>query len=52
MTGILVAFARIAGETAPLLFTSFNNRFFTTRLEPADRVADGADLHLRHLAVR
>ena len=32
MTGILVSLARIAGETAPLLFTSFNNRFFTTRL--------------------
>jgi phosphate transport system permease protein len=32
MTGILVALARIAGETAPLLFTSFNNRFFTTKL--------------------
>ncbi len=32
MTGILVAFARIAGETAPLLFTSFNNRFFSTSL--------------------
>jgi len=30
MTGILLALARIAGETAPLLFTSFNNRFFTT----------------------
>ena len=26
------ALARIAGETAPLLFTSFNNRFFTTSL--------------------
>src|SRR5262249_34950901 len=33
MTGILVAIARIAGETAPLLFTSFNNRFFSTRLD-------------------
>jgi phosphate transport system permease protein len=32
MTGILVAFARIAGETAPLLFTAFNNRFFSTAL--------------------
>ena len=32
MTGILVALARIAGETAPLLFTSFNNRFFSTSL--------------------
>ena len=30
MTGILLAVARVAGETAPLLFTSFNNRFFTT----------------------
>jgi phosphate transport system permease protein len=33
MTGILVALARVAGETAPLLFTAFNNRFFTTRLD-------------------
>jgi len=32
MTGILVALARISGETAPLLFTSFNNRFLTTKL--------------------
>jgi len=32
MTGILVALARIAGETAPLLFTSFNNRFFSTSI--------------------
>ena len=30
MTGILLALARIAGETAPLLFTALNNRFFTT----------------------
>ena len=30
ITGVLVAVARIAGETAPLLFTAFNNRFFTT----------------------
>jgi phosphate transport system permease protein len=32
ITGIVLALARIAGETAPLLFTSFNNRFFTTKL--------------------
>jgi len=32
-TGVLLAVARIAGETAPLLFTSFSNRFFTTRLD-------------------
>jgi phosphate transport system permease protein len=30
VTGVLLAFARVAGETAPLLFTSFNNRFWTT----------------------
>jgi phosphate transport system permease protein len=30
LTGILLAVARVAGETAPLLFTSLNNAFFTT----------------------
>ena len=30
VTGILLALARIAGETAPLIFTSFNNRYFST----------------------
>jgi phosphate transport system permease protein len=28
-TGILLAIARVIGETAPLLFTSFNNSFFS-----------------------
>lgn len=32
LTGVLVAVARIAGETAPLLFTAFNNRFWSTSL--------------------
>lgn len=32
LTGVLVALARVAGETAPLLFTSFNNRFWSTSL--------------------
>jgi phosphate transport system permease protein len=32
ITGIVLALARIAGETAPLLFTAFNNRFFSTDL--------------------
>ena len=32
LTGVILALARIAGETAPLLFTSFNNRFFSTSL--------------------
>ena len=30
MTGILLAVARISGETAPLLFTALNNQFWTT----------------------
>lgn len=29
ITGILLAIARISGETAPLLFTALNNQFFT-----------------------
>jgi phosphate transport system permease protein len=30
LTGILLALARVAGETAPLLFTALNNTYFTT----------------------
>ncbi|OOF82709.1 phosphate ABC transporter permease PstA [Rodentibacter ratti] len=30
LTGILLAFARISGETAPLLFTALNNQFFSS----------------------
>ncbi|WP_299186833.1 phosphate ABC transporter permease PstA [uncultured Psychrobacter sp.] len=29
-TGVLLAFARITGETAPLLFTALNNQYFST----------------------
>jgi phosphate transport system permease protein len=32
VTGILLALARVAGETAPLLFTAFGNRFWTHNL--------------------
>ena len=32
LTGVLVALARVAGETAPLLFTAFNNRFWSTNV--------------------
>ncbi len=32
VTGVLVAVARIAGETAPLLFTAFGNQFWSTSL--------------------
>ena len=30
LTAVLLALARVAGETAPLLFTAFNNRFWTS----------------------
>jgi phosphate transport system permease protein len=32
VTGVLLALARIAGETAPLLFTALNNQFFSANL--------------------
>ncbi len=33
ITGVMVAMARIAGETAPLLFTAFGNQFWSVRLD-------------------
>ncbi len=37
MTGVLLAVARVSGETAPLLFTVFGNYYFNANpLEPAD----------------
>jgi phosphate transport system permease protein len=32
MTGVLLAIARVTGETAPLLFTALNNQFFSSNL--------------------
>ena len=32
VTGVLLALARVAGETAPLLFTALSNQFFSTNL--------------------
>jgi phosphate transport system permease protein len=32
MTGILLALARVSGETAPLLFTALNNQFFSSNM--------------------
>ncbi|MET0964242.1 MAG: phosphate ABC transporter permease PstA [Noviherbaspirillum sp.] len=32
VTGVLLALARISGETAPLLFTALNNQFFSTNM--------------------
>jgi phosphate transport system permease protein len=33
ITGVLLAIARISGETAPLLFTALNNQFFSLNLD-------------------
>jgi phosphate transport system permease protein len=39
VTGVLLALARISGETAPLLFTALNNQYWTNRLlEPMANV--------------
>ncbi|MBU6246879.1 MAG: phosphate ABC transporter permease PstA [Xanthomonadaceae bacterium] len=37
ITGVLLALARLAGETAPLLFTAFGNNFMT--VHPLDKMA-------------
>ena len=44
ITGALLAIARISGETAPLLFTSLNNQFWSTNPERADGEPAGRDL--------
>jgi phosphate transport system permease protein len=33
ITGVMLAFARVAGETAPLLFTAFGNQFWNWRID-------------------
>jgi phosphate transport system permease protein len=33
ITGIMLAFARVAGETAPLLFTAFGNQYWSLRID-------------------
>ena len=33
ITGVVLALARVAGETAPLLFTAFNNRYWSRSLD-------------------
>ena len=51
MTGIMLNLARVAGETAPLLFTSFRQPILESRMGPADRGAAGDDLHLCDFAL-
>ncbi len=35
LTGVILSISRVAGETAPLLFTSFNNGYLTTNMNEA-----------------
>jgi len=51
LPAFLLALARVAGETAPLIFTAFGNPLLEPRLDAADVVASGCDLHLRYGAV-
>ena len=48
VTGILLALARISGETAPLLFTSLNNQFSSFIHERADRIASHRHIPVCH----
>ena len=51
VTGVLLAVARISGETAPLLFTALNNQFLDHQLQRADGVPAGGDLPICAVAL-
>ena len=51
-TGVLLAIARIAGETAPLLFTSFGNLNWSREPEPVDGEPARHDLPVCEVTVR
>src|SRR3982074_1002050 len=48
ITGIMLAFARVAGETAPLLFTAFGNQFWNLR---TDQPTAALPLQIFHYAI-
>ena len=52
VTGVLLALARISGETAPLLFTALNNQFFSANMNRADGQPAGRDLSVCDEPVR
>ncbi len=52
ITGIMLNLARVAGETAPLLFTSFRQPFWSPGWEQPTAASAGDDLYLCHRAVR
>ena len=52
ITGCMLAFARVAGETAPLLFTAFGNAFMSTNLNQPIAALPLQIYVYAHLAVR
>ena len=51
-TGVILAVARVAGETAPLLVHRVRQSLLVNFALSTDLFADGAGLYLRHLAIR
>ena len=47
----MLAFARVAGETAPLLFTAFGNQYLELENQPAHGRTAAADFYLCHFAL-
>ena len=52
ITGVLLAVARIAGETAPLLFTALNNQFWNADLSKPMASRAGHHLQICHEPLR
>ena len=52
LTGVLLALARISGETAPLLFTALNNQYLDQQPERADGQCAGGDFPVCDESVR
>ena len=51
ITGAMLAFARVAGETAPLLFTAFGNQFWNLNPNQPTAALPHPDFCLRHFAL-
>ncbi len=51
ITGCMLAFARVAGETAPLLFTAFGNQFWNLKLNQPTAALVVAGVHVCHLSL-
>ena len=51
ITGIMLNLARVAGETAPLLFTSLSNRYWSPGWNQPIATLAGNDFYLRNRAL-